>query len=840
MPPGDWQVMTPGDERRFHPLYVSLHEGALKLAFGRAFDERAWVRTKDAVKASGARFARDVEAWLLPIGDFALDRIVGLTVLAEPDARAAIDAARHALRHRFDHLPPAARQFRPGIRQLTPDEIRAHPSLSESEKTFACDVRNTRPADLSPRQRDWLKRIDARHRARLDEDPALVEALFRARAERLMSTAVTRGGASAARPEPEPAAPRRPRRDAPAHSAPEARRKRAAAKPAVEAVSPPAAPAPPDDAELVLFQPRIEDLAREDLRRLPIFQPDDRIELRKILTGGTSIWANELQLRLDSYLEAHPEARMALFQAHAARRLAAEADQRARERIERAKDDDRFALPRGFRRENLAAGDLHGYQRKGVQWLLTVRRGILAHDVGLGKTVQAIAAAAALMDRGEAKRALIVVPKPRLVGWEREIRRFTDRGVIAVFGDRDARLAAYRRAARVPFVIVGYHALQREVPELVGLDADVLIVDEAHRLKGSKTLASVGFRQLASAPYAFFLTATPMPNRPEELHALLGHLHPKLLGSLWGDFAPRYAIVERLKLRGRRRPVFHIKGYRNLDELRRRISPYVFLKSATDADVSLDLPPLRELVIELGLAAEQEELYRNLRQDAAKTLAAIDPRRFGPRERASLLTHILRLEQVAISPLLVDHGYRGASPKIDETVELVMERLEREAAGTIVFCRFLDVLAALRRALEHRGVSPASIASIEGNVPATEIDAIEQGFRAGRFRVLLASDAAKEGLNLQGCADLLIHLDVPWVPNVVHQRNGRIYRQGQHRPVTIMHFRVPRTIEERKAATLERKSGWIAEVLGTGVASVETALNLEDLRALLADDAAAE
>ncbi len=881
-PPGDWEVLVRGDERRFHPLYVALHEDSLRLAFGRAFEERAWLRTKDAVKASGARFAREIEAWLLPVGDFTLDRVPGLTVLVDAEARTAIDGARNTRRQRFEHLPPAARQFRPSIRQLTLDEIRAHPTLSEAEKGFACDVRNTRPADLSPRQRDWLKRIEERHRARLEEDPALVEQLFLSRAERIAPAARARPGASGApSPTPAPSAPARvastappvtaspgtetgarritPSNDAsretqptpPGNARTSTRRRIGASEvaplpaPVVDQPAngsathePPPARTSIDEAEVVLFQPRIEDLAREDLRGLSIFRADDRTELRRILSGGTSIWANELQLRLDSYLAAHPEVRRALFESHAARRLAAEADADERQRCEGAKDDDRFELPRGFRRENLTTGDLHSYQRKGARWLLTVRRGILAHDVGLGKTVQAIAAAAALMDAGRATRALIVVPKPRLVGWEREIRRFTDREVVAVFGDRDARLAAYHRAAGVPFVIVGYHALQREVPELDALGADVLIVDEAHRLKGTKTLASVGFRKLASAPYAFFLTATPMPNRPEELHALLGHLHPKLLGTLWGDFAPRYAIVERLRLRRRRRPVFHVKGYRNLDELKQRISPYVFLKSATDPDVSLDLPPLRELIVELGMAAEQEELYGNLRQDAAKTLAAIDPRRFGPRERASLLTHILRLEQVAISPLLVDHGYRGANPKIDEAVELIVERLERDAPGTLVFCRFLDALGALRRALEHRGVDAARIASIEGSVPAAEIDAIEHGFRTGRFRVLLASDAAKEGLNLQGCADLLIHLDVPWVPNVVHQRNGRIYRQGQHRPVTIMHFRVPKTIEERKAATLARKSGWIAEVLGSGVASIETALRLDDLRALLADDAA--
>lgn len=879
-PPGDWYPLILGDERRFHPLYVSVHDDGLLLSFGRAFGERAWERTKALVKESGAQFVRGLEGWLLPIEKFALDRGGALTVLASAEAREAIGESRRARESRFDELPPAARHFRPTLRELSVDEIRVHPALRENEKAFVCDVRGRRLEDLTARQRDWLKKIDERHRARLEEDPAWIAELFATRVARVATIPGVRP--ASAPPEGELRTPRAPRRERPARpaaAAPPPAPEPPAAAPGSAAVAPPSpptravrratrgstetdpappparratapakrkppprpAPPPIDEEELAVFHPRIEDLHRDDLRRFPIFRPEDRAEIRKILGGGTSMWTSELQARLDGFLEAHPEALRALFQARVARRLAEEERRREATRLEAAKDQDRLTLPRGFRRDALATGDLHAYQRRGVRWLLAVKRGILAHDVGLGKTLQAITAAAALMDAGEARRALVVVPKPRLVGWEREIRRFTDRDVVAVFGDRDERVAAYRRARRVPFVIVGYHALQREVPELTALGAEIFVVDEAHRLKGSKTLASAGFARLAhAAPFVFFLTATPMPNRPEELHALMAHLQPTLLGSLWGDFASRYAIVERLRLRGRRRPVFHIKGYKNLEELKERVSPYVFLKTAADPDVALDLPPLREVVVELGLAAEQDQLYRNLKEDAAKTLAAIDPRRFGPRERASLLTHILRLEQVVISPLLVDHAYRGASPKLDEASELILERLERGAPGTIVFCRFLDALGALRRILEQRGVASDAVASIEGSVPAARIDEIEQGFRAGRYRVLLASDAAREGLNLQDSADLLIHLDVPWVPNVVHQRNGRIHRQGQTRPVTIMHFRSPKTIEERKVATLKRKSAWIADVLGTGVTELETALTIDDLRLLLADDVAFE
>ncbi len=841
-PPGDWSPLSPGDERRFHPLYVTPHEGGLLLSFGRSFGDRAWERTKDAVKEAGARFARGLEGWVLPAREFALDRVSGLRVMVDEEAREAIEGARRTLRRSFEALPPAARHFRPSIRALEPDELRSHPALTEHERAFVIDVRTARLADLSAKQRDWLKRIEERHRARLDEDPALVLELFRARA--MAAADASTGDAPKSERAAAPARKRPSTRPAATQEPKEQKEKRGTAGPTRSTAPPPQPESPPpapddepapveESSELKLFQPQLDDLTRDFLRRHPIFRAEDRAELRRVILGQGSIWIAELEARLHAYLAAHPEARLDLFRTRAARLASQATEAERRDTLERAKDDDRFPLPRGFRRESLSSGDLHAYQRKGVRWLLAVRRGILAHDVGLGKTVQAIAAAAALMDSGEATRALVVVPKPRLVGWEREIQRFTDRSVVAVFGDRDERLRAYRAARKAAFVIVGYHALVREVPELTALGAQVLIVDEAHRLKSSKTLASQGFRELATAPYAFFLTATPMPNRPEELHALLGHLHPKLLGTLWGDFVPRYAIAERLRLKGRRRPVFHIKGYRNLDELRERISPYVFLKTAADPDVSLDLPPLREMVIELGLAPEQAELYAALRTDAAKTLAAIDPRRFGPRERASLLTHVLRLEQVVISPLLIDPSYRGASPKLDETVELVLERLERKAPGTIVFCRFLDALRGLRRALEHRGVEPALIASIEGSVPAATIDKIEQGFRGGRFRVLLASDAAREGLNLQGCADLLIHLDVPWVPNIVHQRNGRIHRQGQSRPVTVIHFRIPRTIEERKVATLERKRGWIAQVLGAGTGEIETALTLDDLRALL-------
>src|SRR5439155_12910772 len=123
-------------------------------------------------------------------------------------------------------------------------------------------------------------------------------------------------------------------------------------------------------------------------------------------------------------------------------------------------------------------------------------------------------------------------------------------------------------------------------------------------------------------------------------------------------------------------------------------------------------------------------------------------------------------------------------------------------------------------AVAHTDRADERLAVYRGSTPAADRKAVKEAFNADPkkhpLRVLLCTDAAREGLNLQThCADLF-HFDVPWNPTRMEQRNGRIDRKLQPSPVVRCHYFVyPQRAEDRVLQALIRKTGIIRKELGS-------------------------
>jgi superfamily II DNA or RNA helicase len=135
-----------------------------------------------------------------------------------------------------------------------------------------------------------------------------------------------------------------------------------------------------------------------------------------------------------------------------------------------------------------------------------------------------------------------------------------------------------------------------------------------------------------------------------------------------------------------------------------------------------------------------------------------------------------------------------ADARFDALIELVDALLRsngawRDDERIVVFTEYkttLDYLA--RRVRTH--YEPERTLMLFGGMDEHERDLVKQAFNdpAHPVRILLATDAAAEGLNLQSTARYLLHFDCPWNPSKIEQRNGRIDRHGQARDVTVHHF----------------------------------------------------
>ena len=159
-------------------------------------------------------------------------------------------------------------------------------------------------------------------------------------------------------------------------------------------------------------------------------------------------------------------------------------------------------VQRGQRTFDVLSTKLYPYQQAGALHLAFGRRAMLADDMGLGKTIQAIAAAALLKDLRGIERALIVCPASLKHQWAREIKRFTSLPVTVVEGGLMARREAYHAPSF--FKIINYEIVRRDLADLQQIRSDLIILDEAQRIKNWRAKTADMVKQLRSR-YAFVL-----------------------------------------------------------------------------------------------------------------------------------------------------------------------------------------------------------------------------------------------------------------------------------------------------------------------------------------------
>lgn len=537
---------------------------------------------------------------------------------------------------------------------------------------------------------------------------------------------------------------------------------------------------------------------------------------------------DQVQNILDNYLQRHPEEKIEWYNTKSFLKQTADSKKIAigvslAEKVAE-KNNSIFDTPAFVKKELLRNMDLDPYQKKGVNWLLKVKSGILGFDVGLGKTIQAIVAAQSV--QGENKKAIVIVPKARLYGWEQEINTLTTKKAVVISGTPKERAEQLKLAEKADFVITSYGMLQGEPEKLADLRPRTIIVDEAHRLAGYKTLQGKNFdKYFQRLENKYFLTASPQPNRPPGMYTMMNHLYPGVLGKFKDDFMANYCITEETRYGTA------ILGYQNLDKLHDRIAPYVFMKKQDAEDVNIVMPPVRHPKLILNMDDDQRKLYNKIEDEALAYLKSINPAKFNNQDRMIILTKILRLEQCAIHPKMIDPNYKGKSAKVEEVKNIIRDHFSGdEKRGVLVYSRFKEVISILKDELVGMGFLKDDIAVISGQIPAKEIQEIQDGMNSGKYKICISSDAGKEGLNLQGNANLMIHMDTPWSPYVITQREGRIYRPGQKSPVTIYRPMMDDSVEYRKQKVVNMKEEWVDAILnGKNPGDFGTKLGLSDL-----------
>ncbi len=581
---------------------------------------------------------------------------------------------------------------------------------------------------------------------------------------------------------------------------------------------------------------------------------------------------------------------------------------------------------------------LNGYQHPMVRWSVEEGKGIIAYDVGLGKTAGSLAIIKTLKQRGEAKRAVIVVPKSVDANWLSEIDAFLPGSNVLIIGEtftkgkdgkmkgrpdtkaeRDTKLhqliqgsydfvlmtqPAFNDIQLDPLVRGQYveedfwvkrgdkldEAGSRHMNEIRtaykqamaekdfrkrtnaiywnDLGVDCLVCDEAHGYKNlfeargrqggtPKYLGGSGFAKRAldmqhKSRYVrehnhnrgvYFLTATPTKNSPLEVYSMLNHIAPEIFVQRGirnqEEFIDRYVEMDQRQVLDTDNTVQTmsvVTGFKNMNELRSIMGRYIYRKTAEDVGLQLPEKQIHEHYVEM--TPQQQAVYAELRE----ALENADAKSTGD---AHIFSVMNKMQKAAMDLGLLDGEDDPSivSPKYNEAVKTITEGLTR--GGQVVFADNLLVHQAIRNRLIAAGVPAEQIGIINADVAkdGAARHSVADDYVNGILKVVIGNTATMgEGVNLQKFTSDIHHLDLPWEPASLQQRNGRGIRQGNKLAAVGVHtYLAKKSFDGYRYQTIAGKRTW-QDQLWHGADRIENlaqeqgTLSREDFMIMMSED----
>lgn len=470
-------------------------------------------------------------------------------------------------------------------------------------------------------------------------------------------------------------------------------------------------------------------------------------------------------------------------------------------------------------------------------------RMLLADAVGLGKTIQASLLLAELTHRGWIERALIVCPAGLRSAWQGELwERFQLRAIILdqqAIADRVARLPAGMNpwsASGITIASIDFIKREEVLAALAAVPIDLLIADEAHHLAAGSDRGAAMATLAARAPWCVLISATPHSGD----HAAFEFLTS--IGERGGD---RVAIFRRNRrdvgLAQRRRVQFlRVRGTAAEHQLFDAIASYS-RAIWQGRGRSEHAARLVSMTIARRAASSSGALERTL----SRRLALLESSPAGPAPPrlpwdeeddnddvdADAVLSVRGLDdaaaECAVLRRLIEWSRRS---ELDSKVVRLLRMLDRIEEPAIVFTEFRDTLDVICARLSAR----RRAASIHGGLPTERRREIVDAFNNGECDVLIATDAAGEGLNLHHRCRLVIDFDLPWNPLRLEQRIGRVDRLAQRRVVHAIRLFYAGSVEERVLDCLSLRRNCADAELARATSDADTAAAVFDGKGIAA------
>ena len=478
--------------------------------------------------------------------------------------------------------------------------------------------------------------------------------------------------------------------------------------------------------------------------------------------------------------------------------------------------------------------ELRDYQWEGVRWLLfnwsQRRNSILADEMGLGKTIQT-AVFLQMLHKEQNMRGpfLIVAPLSTVTQWQREISVWTELDPIIYHGSVEDRevIRSYeftymsRKAnegTKLQVVITTPETCMsadsktptaRVRRELTKIKWDLVVVDEAHKLKNYESKTGSILRDEFDYLNCLLLTGTPLQNNTDELWTLLNFVNRE-------EFSDREAFCTEFG---------NLREAEQLQRLHERLKPYLLRREKEH--VEKKVPPKEEVIVEVELTVPQKQYYRAIYEQKTGFLY-----KGGAKDGPSLSNLAMELRKCCNHPFLIKGAetelskhFEGKTP-IEQLVnssgkmmllDKLLPKLRDDGHRVLIFSQFRIMLNIIEDYMIMRGYSFERVdGAITGRKRQNAIDRYTNGGIDGKpeiFAMLLSTRAGGVGINLTA-ADTVIIFDSDWNPQNDIQAQARAHRIGQTKKVKVYRFITRKSYETAMFQAASIKLGLDYAVMG--------------------------
>jgi len=472
--------------------------------------------------------------------------------------------------------------------------------------------------------------------------------------------------------------------------------------------------------------------------------------------------------------------------------------------------------------------ELYKFQSLGSYFIYKGRSTLLCDMVGLGKTVQTIAAMERWFIDKIINFGIIICPSTLKRNWIKEFEKFTrNKKVLLITGTKSHRRMLYKRSYRYDYMIINYDILKNDM-ELMnefifGRNYKIgLAIDEIQYIKNRQAQRTKATRIIAKkCECRTGLSATIIETTVIDLFSSFQVIDDTVFGDdgNYFSFIKRYCELD----------FFGVpKGYKNADEIRKRIAPYYIRRFKED--VLEQLPDRIENNYWIELSSQQREFYDKIKNQITDELN--DKDKAQKIKNANVLTMLNYLRQSTLSAKLVGHKDNIST----KTIELfnLLESIDKNSK-VIVFCHFVEMIEILHQELDHKGIKHMAMHGFRKKKcylhKDDRIDKVAEWDEDDSYKVLLTSDILREGVNILS-ANYLVNFDLLFNPAKMEQRIGRFDRIGsKHKVINVINFIAENTVEEKVYNYLFERKEMSTDIIDSG--KIESRVTLKDITKLI-------